>query len=216
MKSFIVLGLGRFGRSLAKTLFEQGYEVLGVDSDEKLVDDFSRHITDAVQADITSEDFLRSVDIGTFDAAIVAVGSNVQISILATVLLKELGAKFILVKAQDDFQERVLYKIGADKVVQPEKDIGIKTARNLASDNFYDMMEISPDYSITTVTPPDSWQGKTLGDLAARSRYGLNILAVKGIDNKCTIPDANTVIERGSFITIMGTNDALDRFGYIK
>lgn len=216
MKSFIVLGLGRFGRSLAKTLSDQGYDVLGVDSDEKLVDEFSRHVTDAVQADITSEDFLRSVDICSFDAVIVAVGSNVQISILATVLLKELGAKFILVKAQDDFQEKVLYKIGADKVVQPEKEIGIKTAHNLASDNFFDMMEISSDYSIRTVSPPESWHGKTLGELAARTRYGINILAVKGTDNNCIIPDANTIIEDGSIITIMGTNNSLQRFRFIK
>lgn len=214
MKSYLVLGLGRFGKSVAKTLFDLGYEVLGVDGDEKLVNEFSRHITQAIQADITSEDFLRSIDVKSFEATIVAVGSNIQISILATVLLKELGAHFIMVKAQDDFQEKILYKLGADKVILPEKDSGIKAARNLATDNFFDMVEISPEYSITSVSPPDSWLGKTLGELSARTKYGLNVIAVKSTDNKCVIPDANTVIESGSIITIMGTNDALQKFGH--
>lgn len=216
MKSYIVLGLGRFGQSIARTLYELGYEVLGVDSDEQIVNEFSGYTTQTVQADITSESFLRSMDIGSFDAAIVAVGSNIQISILVTILLKELGAKFILVKAQDDFQERILYKIGADKVILPEKDMGIKTARNLAADNFFDVIEISPEYSITSVSPPGSWHGKTLGEISARTRYGLNILAVNGPDNKCIIPDANTVIESGAVIIVMGSNGDLQRFANVK
>lgn len=213
MKSYIVLGLGRFGKSIAKALYDMGYDVLGVDSNEKLVDEFSRYITQTVQADITSEDFLRSMDIKSFDAAIVAVGSNIQISILVTVLLKELGARFVLAKAQDDFQEKILYKIGADKVILPEKDIGVKAARNLATDNFFDMIEISPEYSITSISPPNSWLGKTLNELSARKHYGLNIIAIKDTANKCIIPDANTVIEGGSIITVMGKNDDLNKLG---
>lgn len=213
MKSYIVLGLGRFGKSIAKALYDMGYDVVGADINEKLVDEFSRHITHAVQADITSEDFLRSMDIKRYDAAIVAVGSNIQISILVTVLLKEMNAKFVLVKAQDDFQEKILYKIGADKVILPEKEIGIKAARNLATDNFFDMIEISPEYSITSVSPPNSWLGKTLNELSARKLYGINIIAVKDATNKCIIPDANTVIESGSIITVMGNNNDLDRLG---
>ncbi|MGB8456061.1 MAG: TrkA family potassium uptake protein [Anaerocolumna sp.] len=216
MKSVIVLGLGKFGKSVAQTLYELDYEVLGVDTDEKIVNDFSRHITQAVQADITSEEFLKSMDIEKFDAAIVAVGSNIQVGIMVTVLLKELGAKFILVKTQDDFQEKILYKLGADKVILPEKDIGIKVARNLATDNFYEMIEISPDYSIISVTTPASWIGKTLGNLAVRSRYGINILAVKGSNNTNIIPDANTVIESGTIVTIMGMNTDLKRFRNVK
>ncbi len=212
MKSFIVLGLGRFGMSVAQTLYDLGYEVLGVDGDEKIVNEFSRRITHAVQADITSEEFLKSMDIRKFDAAVVAVGSNIQVSIMVTVLLKELGTKFILVKAQDDFQEKILYKIGVDKVILPEKDIGMKAARNLVADNFFDMIEISPDYSITSVTPPDSWYGRTLGELNARAKYGINVLAVRGGSNVNIIPDANTLIEREATITIMGSNDDISRF----
>lgn len=216
MKSVIVLGLGRFGKSVAKTLYELGYEVLGVDQDERIVNEFSRYITHTVQADITSEDFLKSMDIEKFDAAIVSVGSNIQVGIMVTVLLKELGAKFVMVKTQDDFQEKILYKLGADKVILPEKDIGIKTAQNLATDNFYEMIEISPDYSIVSVTAPASWVGKTLGNLAVRSRYGINVLAVKGGSNTNIIPDADTVIESGSIVTILGMNSDLKRFRSVK
>ncbi len=216
MKSYIVLGLGKFGVSIAQSLFDLGHEVLGVDGDDKIVNEAARYITHAVQADITSDYFLKSIDISKFDAVIVAVGSNIQVSLMVTVLLKELHAKFILVKAQDDFQEKLLYKIGADKVILPEKEIGIKAARNLASDNFFDMIEISPDCSITSIVPPESWFGKTLGELAARRKYGINILAVKSENTTNIIPDANTVIANNSIVTIIGTNNSLKKFGFIK
>ncbi len=216
MKSFIVLGLGRFGKSLAQTLYDLGYEVLGVDGDEKIVNDFSGRITRTIQADITSEEFLRSIDVGKFDAAVVAVGSNTQVGIMATVLLKELQVKFVLVKAKDDFEEKILYKIGADKVILPEKDMGAKVAHNLVAANFYDMIEISPEYSITTVTAPESWYGKTLGELGARARYGTNILAVKSEGGTNIIPSANTVIEGGSMLIILGTNSDIKRFSNVK
>lgn len=216
MKSFIVLGLGRFGKSLAKTLYDLGYEVLGVDGDEKIVNDFSNRITHAVQADITSEEFLRSIDAGKFDAAIVAVGSNTQVSIMATVLLKELKVKFVLVKAKDDFEEKILYKIGADKVILPEKDMGIKVARNLAAANFYDMIEISSEYSITSAAAPESWYGKSLGELGARARYGTNILGIKNNGETNIMPNANTVIESGSVLIILGTNSDIKKFASVK
>lgn len=212
MKSFLVLGLGRFGRSVARTLYELGYEVMGVDGDEKIVNDISGQISHAIQADITSEAFLRSIDVSEFDAAIVAVGSNTQVSIMVTVLLKELLAKFVLVKAQDDFEEKILYKIGADKVILPEKDMGVKVARNLSTNNFFDIIEISPEYSITSETPPAAWHGKTLGELGARTRYGINILAIKNVNKTNIMPNANTVIESGSELIILGTNNDIKRF----
>ena len=216
MKSYLVLGLGKFGRSVAQTLYQLGYEVLGVDGDENIVNEFSRHITHTLQADITNEDFLKSIDVSKFSAAIIAVGSNVQVSIMATVLLRELGARFILVKTQDDFEERILYKVGADKVILPEKDMGIKVARNLVSDNFFETIEISPDYSIVNVSAPPSWYGKTLGELAVRSKYGINILAVKGEQNTIVIPSANTVIEEDAVITVLGMNHDLKKFRKVR
>ncbi len=216
MKSFIVLGLGRFGMSVAQTLFDLGYEVLGVDADERVVSKFSQYITHVVQADITSESFLKSVDVTNFDAAIVAVGSNMQVNILATVLLKELNVKYILVKAQDDFQEKILYKIGADKVILPEKNIGIRVAHNLVSDSFFDIIAVSPDYSITSMIAPKSWQGHTLGQLAVRKKYGINVLLVRSESNIRNIPDSNTLIERESTLILMGMNEDLKKISTLK
>ncbi len=216
MKSFIVLGLGRFGKSLAMTLYELGHEVLGVDGDEKIVQDFSKHITHTIQADLTSEDFLKSMDVDKFDATIVAIGENIQVSIMVTVMLKELGAKYILVKAQDDFQEKVLYKIGADKVVLPERDTGIKIARTLAAVNFFDAIEISPEYSIITIRPPESWHGKTLGELAVRAKYGVNIIAAKDNDTDNVIPTANTKLNSETLLTVLGMNQDLKKLGSVK
>lgn len=216
MKSFVVLGLGRFGKTILSSLYEMGHDVLGVDEDERLVQEYSNHATQTVQANITNDDFLRSIEVQNFDAVIVAVGNNMPVSIMATVLLKELGAKYIIVKAQEDLQEKILYKIGADKVILPERDIGIKVARNLADDNKYDMIEIFSDHSIINISPPESWQGKTLGELAVRTKYGVNIIAVKNADSSNEIPTANTTVHKDSILTIMGANSDLRRIGSIK
>ena len=166
MKSFLVLGLGRFGRSVATTLASLGHEVLGVDGDERIVKEVARHLTEALQADITSEEFLKSLDIPHFDAVIVAVGDSMQVSIMVTVLLKELNARRIIAKAQDDFQEKVLVKLGADLVVLPERDLGIKTAHGLVAESLLETVELSADHSIVSVTIPEPWIGKSLGELA--------------------------------------------------
>ncbi|MDW7657750.1 MAG: TrkA family potassium uptake protein [Bacillota bacterium] len=216
MKSFVVLGLGRFGKTILSNLYEMGHDVLGVDEDERLVQEYSNHATQTIQANITNDDFLRSIEIQNFDAVVVAVGNNMPVSIMATVLLKELGAKYIVVKAQEDLQEKILYRIGADKVILPERDIGIKVARNLADDNRFDMIEIFADHSIINISPPKSWQGKTLGELAVRAKYGVNIIAVKDADSSYEIPTASTTVNKESILTIMGANSALRRIGSIN
>jgi trk system potassium uptake protein TrkA len=216
MKSFIVLGLGKFGMSMAKALFDMGSEVLAVDEDIDIVQDFSRHVTHTLQANATDEDFLKSVDVCDFDAAVVAVGSNMQVGIMATVLLKELGAKYILVKAQDEFEEKVLYKVGADKVILPEKDMGVKAAHALMSDNVLDTIEISPDYSIITIAVPGSWIGRTIGSLSVRIKYNVNIVAIRGADNAIIVPGAETRLEGGMVLTVMGANTNLKKLNNIR
>lgn len=216
MKSYIVLGLGRFGKSFARTLVEMGHQVLGVDDDEKNVQELADEITHVVQADASSEEFLRSIDVKNFDAAIVAIASNIQSSIITTVVLKELGAKFILAKAQNDLHAKVLYKIGADKVILPERDMGIKAAHNLVANNFYDMIEISSDYSIIGLTPPSSWIGRKIGELAVRTKYGVNIIAIKNGDSINVSPNPDTVIHKNDTITMMGANTDLKRVQSIK
>lgn len=211
MKSYIVLGLGRFGKSMAKALCDMGHEVLAADEDGDIVNGFAKHVTHAVQANVTDEEFLTDMDVGKFDAAIVAVGSNMQVGIMATVLLKELGARYILVKAQDEFEERILYKVGADKVILPETDMGIKAAHNLVSGNFFEALEISPEHSIVSIPVPDGWRGKSVGELSVRTKYGINIVAIMGPGGAFIVPDAATVLEDSMVLTVMGTNENLKR-----
>ena len=212
MKSFLVLGLGRFGTSLSSTLIDLGHEVLGVDIEPKNVKHLADKLTYAVEADMSDEEFLRSVDVAKYDAVVIAVGSSFQASVMAVVMLKELGAKYILTKAQNDFQAKVLYKLGVDAVILPEKDMGIKTAHSLVTDRFIDVFEISKDHSIMNIHPPEEWIGKSLKDLSIRSRHKLNILAIQNSEKtKMLIPDADTVISEEDIITVMGENSDLSK-----
>jgi trk system potassium uptake protein TrkA len=216
MKSFLILGLGRFGKSLAKSLFDTGHEVMVVDNDIDNIQNFNSQVTHAISADITSENFLKSIDVDKFDAVVVAIGSNAQVSILTTVILKELGAKYILVKAQDDFEEKILYKVGADKVIQPESDMGIKVALNLSSNHFLETIEISPEYSIITMSVPQSWAGSTIGDLSVRKKFNVNIIAVKEADDKIIMPGADMVLNKDMTLTLMGSNSSLKKVNLVK
>ncbi len=179
MKSFAVIGLGRFGSNLAKTLAGLGCEVLGIDENEERVQKVSDLITHAIVGDAQDERVLRSVGIRNFDCVIVALSSDMQSSILVTLMLKELGVNMVVSKAQSEAHARVLTKIGAEKVVFPERDMGVKVAQSLARNNILDYIEISQDYSIVEIMMPKSWAGKTLKELNIRANYGLNVIAVR-------------------------------------
>jgi len=216
MRTYLIIGLGRFGISFGKTIFEMGQEVLGIDINPDIVQDCSSFLTHTIEANATSEEFLKSIDVDKFDAVVVAIGSNFQVNIMITVLLKELGAKHIIAKAKDDFQAKVLYKVGADQVILPEKDIGIKVARSLVTNNYFELIEISPEYSIINVYAPESWHKNTLGGLAVRTKYKVNILAIKSGNETSIIPHANTIIKPGDVITIMGANADLKKVSNIR
>lgn len=210
MKSFVILGLGRFGISLARTIVELGHEVFGADNDEEVVKRHAGELTHIVQADITSEDFLRSIDVAKFDAVIIALSSNLQASIMTTLIAKEVGAKYLIAKSQSDFHSRLLYKIGADVVILPEKDMGVKVAHNLVTDKFLNMIEISPEYSIINLYPPESWFGKTLKELTPGLRERAQILALRKSDASAALmPDLQQIVEEGDIITLMGENNTL-------
>ncbi len=212
MKSFIILGLGRFGISLARTLIELGHEVLGADIDGTLVKRYADELTHIVEADITSEEFLSSLDVAKFDGVVVAVSSNLQVSIMTTLMLKDMETEYILAKAQNDFHTRLLYRIGVNAVILPEKDMGVKVAHNLVADKFLDMIEISQDHSIVNMHSPENWIGKSLGDLAIIKRKGLNVLAVRNTEDETVVlPDEKTVISEGDIVTVMGENGDLKK-----
>lgn len=213
MKSFVILGLGRFGQSVAKTLYNQGYEVLAVDKDEDLVQDMSRYVTHSAIVDVTDEDALKEIGVTNFDVAIVAIGGDMEASIMATLILKEVGAKFIVAKALNDLHGKLLIKIGADKVVYPEKEMGERVARSLISKNVVDYMEISEEYSIMEITAPKRWIGKNIKDTNIRDRYDTLIVSVKREDSSDIIlyPRADYIIKEGDSLVLIGSEKNLDK-----
>jgi trk system potassium uptake protein TrkA len=210
-KQYVVIGLGRFGSSVAKTLYSLGNDVLAIDSEENLVQEISDSVTHAVQLDATDENALRSLGIRNFDVAVVTIGSDIQSSAMVTLIIKELGVKYLIAKAQNELHAKVLYKIGADRVVLPEKDMGVRVAHNLVSSNILDYIELSPDYSIAEIVSPREWSGKTLRELNARAKYGINIMAIKREDGVNIAPGAEDAIQDGDIIVAIGGSEELSR-----
>ena len=210
-KQFVVLGLGRFGHSVAKTLYALGNDVLAIDMDGDLVQEMSDSVTHAVQLDATDENALRSLGLRNFDVAVVTIGSNIQASVMATLLVKELGVKYIIAKGHSDLHAKVLYKIGADRVVLPEKDMGVRVAHNLVSASIVDYIELSPDYSIMEIQALDEWDGKTLDELRLRSKYGINVMAIKNGDEINLTPSAQDKVNAKDVIVAIGSAEDLSK-----
>ncbi|MBU3100132.1 MULTISPECIES: potassium channel family protein [Clostridium] len=209
-KQFIVIGLGRFGTSVAETLYALGNDVLAVDSDEEVVQSISDSVTHSVQVDANDENSLRALGIRNFDCAVIGIGDNIQSSILATVLVKELGVKYVITKATNALHAKVLYKIGADRVVFPERDMGERVAHNLVSSNILDYIELSPDYSIAEVVSPIEWHNKTLRELNIRAKYGINVMAIKRNNDVDVSLSADNIIESGDIIVAIGSIEELN------
>jgi len=211
LKQFVILGLGRFGSSLARTLYSLGHDVLAVDENEDIIQDISDSVTHAVQADATDENSLRALGLRNFDVAVVAIGSSIQASILVTLIVKELGVKYVVAKAQSELHAKVLYKIGADRVVFPERDMGVRLAHNLVSSNVLDFIELAPDYSIVEIASLPEWEGKTLKELDMRVKYGINIMAIKRDEEINISPRADEVIQDNDILVVIGSNEDLTR-----
>jgi trk system potassium uptake protein TrkA len=210
-KQFVVIGCGRFGSSVALKLTELGAEVMVVDSSEERIQNIADNVTHAVQADATDENSIKALGINNFDVAIITIGSNIQSSILITLMVKELGVKHIIAKAQTDLHAKVLYRIGADRVVFPEREMGTRIAKNLVSANILDYIELAPDYSIVEVVAVDQWIGRNLMDLNMRANYGINVMAIKqGTDIDIAVY-AETVIKEGDVLVVIGHNDDLKK-----
>lgn len=210
-KQFLVIGLGRFGISLTRTLIQNKHEVLAVDKDIKMVESISDIATQAVQADCTDEEVLTELGVNNFHHAIVAVGEDLETSILVTLLLKELGVPFVTAKATNAIHGRMLKKIGADQVVHPERDMGIRLGKQLSSENLIDYIELSPDYNLVEMRTPPAMNGKTLKELDIRANYGCNIIAIKHGDRMNISPQADDVIETGDILLMLGNNEDIRR-----
>lgn len=204
MKQFMVIGCGRFGTSIATTLFKLGHEVLAIDVDEERIQDIADEVTYAVQADVADENVLMELGIGNFDVVVVSIGSNYQASIMATLIAKELGVKKVIAKAHDSLHGRVLTKIGADKIIYPERDMGIRVAHNLVSSNILDFIELSPDYSILEINALEQWVNKTLKELRLPASFGINVMAIKRDKDINVSPYADDIILKGDVLVVIG------------
>ncbi|WP_339170579.1 TrkA family potassium uptake protein [Anoxybacillus sp. FSL W8-1294] len=211
-KEFAVIGLGRFGGSVCRTLSEQGMEVLAIDINEDKVNEYASIASQAVVADTTDENVLKSLGIRNFDHVIVAIGDNIQASILTTLILKELGVEKITVKATNDYHEKVLKKIGADHIVHPERDMGERIANNMISNNVLDYLELSDQHSIVEIVANEKLHGHSLLELDIRAKYGINIVAIKRHNDIIVSPLASETIYEGDILIVIGADQDIDRF----
>ena len=179
MRQFVVIGLGRFGRSVARALSEKNFEVLAIDRDEEKVKDMEGIVSQAVVMDATEEKALKELGIADFDVAIVSMAETIEDSIMITLSLKELGLKQVIVKANSDLHSKILKKVGADRIVFPEREIAEKVAESLASPKIFDFIEVSKTHSIIEMVVPKKIVNKTLGDLKLREKYNVSVIAIK-------------------------------------
>lgn len=210
MKSYIVIGLGRFGAEVACRLCELGGEVLVMDTNSELVQQLSGSVTHAVVGDARDKEVLRALGARNFDCAIVAIGDSLADSVLATMNLKELGVKHVVCKAHDETHRQVLVKLGADLVVIPEQENAMRLARSLSNPNVLDYIELSEEYGIIEVPVPKRWLEKSLKELNVRAKLGVNIIAVRSGGHINVSPAADYILAEGDVIVVLGDTDALN------
>lgn len=217
-RQFVIIGLGRLGTAMISTLQSLGYDVLGIDLDKDLVQDLAGDFPGVhlVAADATDEDTLRDLNVGQFDGAAVVIGESMEAGILATANLKELGVPFVVARATTSLHARVLERIGADRIVEPERDMGAQVARTMASPGVLDYVDLGEDEALIEAEAPEEWVGRSLSELELSRKSGLTILAVKPRGKSGTIPSGNTVLNEGDVIVVGGSKDDLDRSNLVQ
>lgn len=208
-KQIAVIGLGRFGASVARTLHNMGHEVLGIDSNQELVDQLADSLTYTVMADTTDEEALRALGLRNFDVVVVAIGSDVQASILTTVILKELGVPVVVAKASSELHGRTLAKVGADKVIYPERDMAARLAHSLLTGSQIDYIELSPEFTIMEMAVPPQLAGQTLREMNLRNRFGISVMAIKKGEEINAAPLADDVVNPGDTLVLLGSSEGV-------
>ena len=207
MKSVLVVGLGRFGRHFAQKMIEEGNEVMAVDISEERANAAVSIVNNILIGDITSEDFVDSLDINGFDICVVAIGDNFQAALEATVMLKDMGARYVISRASRDVHKKLLLRNGADYVVYGEREIAERLAMKYGADNVFDYIELTHDYSIYEIAVPSSWIGKSIVGAAVRTRYGVSILATKNSSGEfSTMPLPEHIFTPDETLMIIGHN----------
>ncbi len=215
-QQYAVIGLGRFGISVARRLHEAGQEVLGIDVNEERIDDAELYVTHAVIADSTDEKALTSIGIRNFDCVIVGIGNDIQSSILTVMILKDLGVKKVIAKALSKLHGKVLDRIGADWIVYPERDMGERVANQLLSPNMLNYIELSKEYNIEEIMIPERMAEKSLKELNIRAKYNVSAIAVFRSGNIIISPSPDEIIHKGDLLVMIGNREDLAQFANIK
>jgi len=212
MKSILIIGLGRFGRHMAKKFCEQNNDVMAIDINEERINNVLSVVTNALIGDATNEQFMETIGVRDFDLCVVAIGDNFQSSLETTALLKDLGAKFILARASRDVHAKFLLRNGADDVIYTEKETAERLAVKYGSDNIFNYIELNDEYSIYEIAVPSSWLNKSILKVNVRSKYGISILATKQGNNIFPLPKPEHVFTDSESLMILGKNEDVSRF----
>ena len=216
-KEFVVFGLGRFGKSVATTLVESGCHVLVVDCNQDKIQEMADIATFAVKGDVADPELLQSLGLSNFDGAVIAIGENLEASVMVTILAKEMGIPYVMAKAQNDLHAKVLKKVGVDQVVFPEKETGIRLAHNLVMGNFFNAIELSSNFSIMELDVPKEWANHSLKELNIRAKHNLNVIGIKKQNEININPLPDEKLEREDTLIVIGENDSLSKIkGKIK
>ncbi len=211
-KQFAVFGLGSFGKSVALTLQSFGCDVIAVDNCYEKIQDIADSVSYAMCGDVTEPEFMKTIGARNLDGAVIAVSENLEAAIMATMISKEMGISYVLVKAMDELQGKILEKVGADSIVYPEIDMGERVAKKLISTEFIDWIELSPDYSLTEKLLPKQWEGKSLAELRVREKYGINVIGILKEDKMDMALDPSKPLQPNDMLFIIGKNSDLEKF----
>lgn len=204
IKQYLIFGVGRFGSALARKLSEDGHEVLAVDASEERVRAIAPHVMQAIQMEASDEEGMASLGVRNFDAVVVSIGDNLKNSILVTLMCKDLGAQYVVAKASDEAHFRVLEKIGADRVVFPERDAGVRLAKTISSPNVRELMNLSGGFTLEDIKAPQTWVGHTLRQLNVRGKYNVSVILISRKGEDPISPNGDTLINRDDELLVLG------------
>lgn len=208
-KTYAVLGLGKFGGAIARELSMMGCDVIAVDINESVVKEIQHQVSYAVIGDVTDAETMREIGIADTDAVFISIAEELEASIMAALIAKELGVPHVIAKASSKMHGKVLAKVGVDRVVYPEREMGIRLAKNVVAGNFMDMIDLSSKYSLVELMVPRSWVGHSLLSLDARKKYGLNVVAVKKKDDIKINISPDEIFDEDDILIVVGSNDSI-------
>ncbi|MDE6210009.1 MAG: TrkA family potassium uptake protein [Lachnospiraceae bacterium] len=211
MKDIAVIGLGKFGYSLAVAYAEEGGSVLAIDTDEEKVQEIADVVTYAARADVADPEVVKNLGLENVDIAVIAITNNMEAAVMATILSKELGVPEVIAKANNEIHAKVLTKVGADRVIFPEKDMGIKLAKNISLSKFTDIIDLKDDFSIIETKVPKNWVGKNLSELNPRKKYGFNVIAMRDGERLLVNLDPLEPFRQDTSIIVIGRNNLVEK-----